>query len=274
LPDIDGLVLLDRLRALAPTVPVIIVSVIDDTRTVVDALEAGAVDYVTKPFEEKDLLLRVRARVSEARLRLPRVVVIEPDVGLRAAITVALERECLVTAVASAMLAAPELRACTPDIVVIGRGAHAAADGALQAFRLRWPGVPILSAAGDFHALLVGIAYHLPPSLDLPSVGAIGRRTALLMERIAASYESISVEDLARSVPTSARNLSRIFREEVGMAPRDFIVRVRVHAALCLIRETQDKLDAIASRVGLHDAVHLYRRFRQQGLNSPGTYRP
>ena len=60
LPDIDGLQMLRMLRAVS-AVPVIVATARDDDRTVVAALDAGADDYVVKPFSAAQLEARVRA---------------------------------------------------------------------------------------------------------------------------------------------------------------------------------------------------------------------
>jgi len=60
LPDIDGMAVLRRLREWSH-VPVLILSVRDGPEDKVVALDAGADDYVTKPFESAELLARLRA---------------------------------------------------------------------------------------------------------------------------------------------------------------------------------------------------------------------
>ena len=60
LPDMDGLTVLQRLREWSH-VPVLILSVRDGPDDKVAALDAGADDYVTKPFEAAELLARLRA---------------------------------------------------------------------------------------------------------------------------------------------------------------------------------------------------------------------
>lgn len=60
LPDLDGVVVLKRLREWS-CVPVIILSVRDLEDDKIDALDAGADDYVTKPFGAGELLARLRA---------------------------------------------------------------------------------------------------------------------------------------------------------------------------------------------------------------------
>ena len=67
LPDIDGTEVVRRVRTFSE-VPLIILSVRDGQRDKVAALDAGADDYVTKPFAMEELLARARATL---RRRMP-----------------------------------------------------------------------------------------------------------------------------------------------------------------------------------------------------------
>jgi len=71
MPNMDGLELCRRLRA-SMQIPIIVLSVRGEERTKVQALDAGADDYVTKPFGIEELLARVRAN-------LRRIPLIEPE---------------------------------------------------------------------------------------------------------------------------------------------------------------------------------------------------
>src|SRR5205823_109562 len=62
MPNMDGLELCRRLRAKSQ-VPIVVLSVKGEERTKVRALDAGADDYVTKPFGMNELLARVRANL-------------------------------------------------------------------------------------------------------------------------------------------------------------------------------------------------------------------
>lgn len=66
LPDLEGLVVLKRLREWS-RIPVIILSVRDREDDKVAALDAGADDYVTKPFHTAELLARLRATLRHAQ---------------------------------------------------------------------------------------------------------------------------------------------------------------------------------------------------------------
>jgi two-component system KDP operon response regulator KdpE len=65
LPDLDGIEVLRRLREWS-RVPVIILSVRDQENDKVAALDAGADDYVTKPFNTAELLARLRAALRHS----------------------------------------------------------------------------------------------------------------------------------------------------------------------------------------------------------------
>ena len=62
MPNMDGLELCRRLR-LSTQIPILVLSVRGEERTKVQALDAGADDYVTKPFGIEELLARVRANL-------------------------------------------------------------------------------------------------------------------------------------------------------------------------------------------------------------------
>jgi two-component system KDP operon response regulator KdpE len=66
LPDLEGLKVLKRLREWSEA-PVIVLTVRDDVQEKVTALDAGADDYVTKPFSTPELLARLRAAQRKTR---------------------------------------------------------------------------------------------------------------------------------------------------------------------------------------------------------------
>jgi two-component system KDP operon response regulator KdpE len=66
LPDFDGAMVLKRVREWSP-VPIIILSVRDQEEEKVAALDSGADDYVTKPFNSAELLARLRAALRHSQ---------------------------------------------------------------------------------------------------------------------------------------------------------------------------------------------------------------
>jgi two-component system response regulator MprA len=63
LPDFDGLEICRRLRRSGNTTPVLMLTAHDDLDARVQALDYGADDYLSKPFELRELHARVRARL-------------------------------------------------------------------------------------------------------------------------------------------------------------------------------------------------------------------
>jgi two-component system, NtrC family, response regulator AtoC len=69
LPDGDGLDFLPELRTHLPRTPVVMVTAHGDIQSAVDAIRAGATDYVAKPVELTDLVMRARRAMGEQNLR-------------------------------------------------------------------------------------------------------------------------------------------------------------------------------------------------------------
>ncbi len=66
LPGMDGQEVLRRIRARRPNLPVLMLTARDEVRDKVSALDGGADDYLTKPFDLDELLARMRALVRRA----------------------------------------------------------------------------------------------------------------------------------------------------------------------------------------------------------------
>jgi DNA-binding response OmpR family regulator len=93
LPDIDGVEVCRRLRDVAPGTPVLMLTARTSEADVVVGLDAGADDYVTKPFRLAELLARLRALLrraatgepSRAALRIVEAQDVRVDVAARRA---------------------------------------------------------------------------------------------------------------------------------------------------------------------------------------------
>ena len=67
MPGIGGIETLRRIRAFAPRLPVLMLTVRDQEEDKVEALDQGADDYVTKPFSTRELIARIRSAVRRVR---------------------------------------------------------------------------------------------------------------------------------------------------------------------------------------------------------------
>jgi DNA-binding response OmpR family regulator len=78
LPKVSGGDVCKEIKAVAPTVPIVVLSATSDVSDKVLLLELGADDYVTKPFSPRELLARVRAALRH-NLRVPEAKVVSFD---------------------------------------------------------------------------------------------------------------------------------------------------------------------------------------------------
>ena len=66
LPDIDGLQICQEVREQYPSLPIIIISVVHDVASIVQALNHGADDYVPKPFDMDEVLARIGVQLRHS----------------------------------------------------------------------------------------------------------------------------------------------------------------------------------------------------------------
>ena len=81
MPEMDGEDTLQAIRA-EMNVPVLIISAINDKKVIIHLLQAGADDYVVKPFDESVLLARAQAVLRRAERSSPNHVFALPEIGL------------------------------------------------------------------------------------------------------------------------------------------------------------------------------------------------
>ncbi|OHE74565.1 MAG: hypothetical protein A2Y14_00850 [Verrucomicrobia bacterium GWF2_51_19] len=71
MPGLDGFQVCEQLKKMPETkdIPVIFLSVIQDVQDKVDAFEVGAVDYITKPLQQEEVLARLNTHLTISRLQ-------------------------------------------------------------------------------------------------------------------------------------------------------------------------------------------------------------
>jgi DNA-binding response OmpR family regulator len=86
LPDLDGVEVCRRLRERYPRLSIVVVTARSEEIDVVVGLDAGADDYITKPFRLAELLARVRARLRRQQADTAEAITVGPlriDLGAR-----------------------------------------------------------------------------------------------------------------------------------------------------------------------------------------------
>lgn len=69
MPDIDGMAFLEETKRLYPGLPVVMITAFGTVDSAVDAIKRGAFDYVTKPFEQSEIVSVLQKAVNTSRLK-------------------------------------------------------------------------------------------------------------------------------------------------------------------------------------------------------------
>lgn len=83
MPDVDGITLLERIKAAYPTTQVVMLTGCGSVETAVEAMKLGACDYVTKPVEPADLVRIVEESLGQKQLADDSIASVHPDSSLR-----------------------------------------------------------------------------------------------------------------------------------------------------------------------------------------------
>jgi two-component system response regulator AtoC len=69
MPHIDGLSLLKWIQEEGPAIPVIMISAYGDIKDAVEAMKIGARDYIVKPFDPEELIIRLKRIIENQELK-------------------------------------------------------------------------------------------------------------------------------------------------------------------------------------------------------------
>jgi signal transduction histidine kinase/AraC-like DNA-binding protein len=84
---------------------------------------------------------------------------------------------------------------------------------------------------------------------------------------------SFARHHLAKTVGVSENYLSQIFHRELGLSPREYLSRIRIHKAKQLLTNTDESVTSVAGRVGFEDPAYFSRVFHKLVGESPQSYR-
>lgn len=170
MPELDGIEILKELRSFEPHLPVIMMTAVRTVRTAVATMKLGAADYITKPFQEPELLAAIRSALEERRalrrahpsLAQPdrntrrahshRFLLVDGDLGWRATLAVTIERLARVETAATLDDALNHVLRFRPTCVVLNvQGSSAEAARFLGAVHAQLPACPVLVLSNDPH---------------------------------------------------------------------------------------------------------------------------
>lgn len=81
------------------------------------------------------------------------------------------------------------------------------------------------------------------------------------------------LDDLMQIAHMSRSNLMRVFREAAGVAPIEYLLRLRIQKAMKLLRSTDLSVTEIALQTGFNDSNYFTRQFRKTAGCPPAKYR-
>jgi len=82
-----------------------------------------------------------------------------------------------------------------------------------------------------------------------------------------------SLEELARQLNYSQQYISRKYKEQTGLSPRDYVIRLRMEKAKTLLADKMATQQEIASYVGYPDLMYFNRMFKKHTGMTPGQFR-
>lgn len=96
----------------------------------------------------------------------------------------------------------------------------------------------------------------------------------LAMRYLSKNYmRKLRISDVANQIGIDRSYLTKIFREEYHTSPQEFLIKLRMEAAISLLTQTSDTISSIAAQIGYPDALAFSRIFKQRTGQSPSEYR-
>jgi AraC-like DNA-binding protein len=120
---------------------------------------------------------------------------------------------------------------------------------------------------------VAGVLADAPKRGRAPSERDIQRVTAIVRVLAAQPEETYTLTTLASLAAMSPYHFLRTFRQVVGLAPHQYLLRNRLHRAALRLKRSSDHVSVIAFAAGFNDLSTFNRRFKKvMGVN-PSAYR-
>jgi AraC-like DNA-binding protein len=86
-------------------------------------------------------------------------------------------------------------------------------------------------------------------------------------------HKELRITDLAYSVNLSRTRLFKLFKEELGLSPKQYLRILRIRKGKELLEKSRKSIKEIAHQVGYNDGTHFMRDFKRIYKVSPSQYR-
>ncbi len=127
-----------------------------------------------------------------------------------------------------------------------------------------------LQATGLFYQFLHELLWQMKNSEEqLGKTDFVTQATRYLHDHY---QESLTLQSLAEQLNYSVRHLAVSFKQQIGVSPIEYLIRIRISHACKLLIETDASLREIAAQVGYPDVYYFSRIFKKQTGLSPARY--
>jgi len=131
--------------------------------------------------------------------------------------------------------------------------------------------MPAPEGAAMVYELLTGLSARCEADWHDDAANLLVRRAR---EAVAGSDDpGLNASELAEALGVSREHLTRVFSQETGTTPYQYIVRQRMQTACRLLKESNLSVKQIAARMGYGDPAHFNRVFRQTVQMPPTEFR-
>lgn len=115
-----------------------------------------------------------------------------------------------------------------------------------------------------------GQAQYIARSLPTPQATTLTETRTWALRRL---DEDLSIPRLADHAGVSLRTLTRLWRQETGVSPHQWLLTARINRARELLETTDLQVEQIATRCGLGSGANMRARFRDAVGTTPTAYR-
>ena len=124
----------------------------------------------------------------------------------------------------------------------------------------------------DDHEIIAALHHSLFGTETLPpQTGAVVKRAVAYLHQNYA--RPLKRWEIAEAIGVSENYLSRVFNQELGLSPWDYLNRFRISRAKELLRRTQGSVKSVADQVGFKDQKYFSRVFHKLTNLSPSEFR-